>query len=369
MVSEGEGEGEDEVEGEGKDWFERAISGSDADVDVDARDGDDERSGAVEGDDSLGSDADADLGRSDRGGDVDGVGNGGDGLFDQDFATEFENAPSFETGADDGGFDVGGDLGEGGFGDLGGVTSESDAEGFDDAAVDSDIDRIALGIDGLDDMIQGGVPDRSLLVAVGSAGTGKTTFGMQFLDETLRNDGRAVFITLEESRERIVRSATEKGLPFDEYIETGRLAVVDLDPVEMANSLATIRSELPRLIDGFGASRLVLDSVSLLEMMYDDRATRRNQIYDFTRSLKRAGVTTMLTSEADQNDPYTSRYGIVEYLTDGVFILQYVRPSDFRKTRLAVEIQKLRDANHSRETKPYEITGEGISVYQQANIF
>jgi KaiC/GvpD/RAD55 family RecA-like ATPase len=48
---------------------------------------------------------------------------------------------------------------------------------------------------------------------------------------------------------------------------------------------------------------------------------------------------------------------------------EYVRPSDFRKTRLAVEIQKLRDANHSRETKPYEITGEGISVYQQANIF
>jgi KaiC/GvpD/RAD55 family RecA-like ATPase len=77
----------------------------------------------------------------------------------------------------------------------------------------------------------------------------------------------------------------------------------------------------------------------------------------------------MLTSEASDEHAYTSRHGIVEYLTDAVFVLQYVRPDDFRETRLAIEIQKIRDANHSRETKPYEITNEGISVYRQANIF
>ena len=59
----------------------------------------------------------------------------------------------------------------------------------------------------------------------------------------------------------------------------------------------------------------------------------------------------------------------MEYLTDAVFVLQYIRPDDFRETRLAIEIQKIRDANHSREKKPYEITDEGISVYQQANLF
>ncbi|MEF8758124.1 MAG: ATPase domain-containing protein, partial [Halobacteriales archaeon] len=116
-------------------------------------------------------------------------------------------------------------------------------------------------------------------------------------------------------------------------------------------------------------SRLVLDSVSLLEMMYENRARRRNEIYDFTRSLKDAGVTTLLISEASEDTPYASRYGIVEYLTDAVFVLKYVRPSDFRETRLAVEIQKIRNANHSRETKPYDITDEGIEVHRQATIF
>ncbi|NGM68424.1 KaiC domain-containing protein [Natronolimnobius sp. AArcel1] len=238
-----------------------------------------------------------------------------------------------------------------------------------DADVDSALSRIDLGVEGLDRMIQGGVPERSLMVAIGSAGTGKTTFGLQFLDHALEDGESAVFITLEESRQRVIDSATEKGFPFDEYVAEDRLAIVDLDPVEMTNSLASIRNELPRLIEDFDASRLVLDSVSLLEMMYDDRAKRRNEIYDFTRALKEAGVTTLLTSEAAEDTPYASRHGIVEYLTDAVFVMQYVRPDDFRETRLAIEIQKIRDANHSREKKPYELTDDGISVYQQANLF
>lgn len=243
-------------------------------------------------------------------------------------------------------------------------TGEYDAE-----PTDTDRPRIAVGIDGLDAMIEDGIPQRSLIVAIGGAGTGKTTFGQQFIHKGITNGKNCVFITLEESKDQIINSATEKGWAFDEYHANNELAVVDIDPIEMANSLQSIRNELPRLIENFNADRLVLDSVSLLEMMYDDQATRRTEIYDFTRSLKASGVTTLLTSEASEDTPFASRHGIIEYLTDAVLILRYVRPEDFRETRLAVEIQKIRDANHSRETKPYEITDHGINVYRQANIF
>ena len=267
-----------------------------------------------------------------------------------DFATAFQNAPS-----------------PGDFGDS--PATGSMGTDFENEDFESDIPRIDIGIDGLDAMIQGGIPQRSLMVALGDAGTGKTTFALQFLVHGLEQDERAVFIALEENRERIIDTADEKGWDFSDYVATGQLAVVDLDPVEMANSLTSIRSELPGLVSDFGATRVVLDSVSLLEMMYDDQATRRNEIYDFTTSLKAAGVTTMLTSEAAKTTPHRSRFGIIEHLTDAVLVLRYVRPDDFRETRLAVEIQKIRDANHSRELKPYEITDEGISVYRQANIF
>jgi len=287
------------------------------------------------GGDPLGSEsgpADADAGSP-------GDGDGG-GLFDDDFATAFESAGS-------GGGDSGSDFEE---------------------EFESDIPRVDIGIEGLDQMIQGGIPQRHLIVTIGSAGTGKTTFGLQFLHHGLRNGENAVFLTLEQSHDAILDTASDRGWGFEEYEEQGQLAIVDLDPVEMANSLDNIRGELPALIEKFDADRLVLDSVSLLEMMYDDQSRRRTEVFDFTRSLKQAGVTTMLVSEASETNPFASRHGIIEYLTDAVFILQYVR-SDTSETRLAVEIQKIRNANHSRETKPYEITNDGISVYQQANIF
>ncbi|MFP9059564.1 KaiC domain-containing protein [Natrialbaceae archaeon A-chndr2] len=335
-----------------EDWFERAIGegASEGKGDAEQSDATDAEMGTERGDA-----ADEDETRD--------VGASSEPLFDDDFGSALEGVELPDLDDADGSGDA-----IAGFEALDfdlGPQGESDF----DAELETNLPRIDLGIDGLDRMIHGGVPERSLIVAMGSAGTGKTTFGLQFLNHGLAQGERAVYFTLEESRNRVINSATEKGFPFDEYIEEERLAVVDIDPIEMANSLTSIRNELPRLIEEFGASRLVLDSVSLLEMMYDDRAKRRNEIYDFTRSLKKAGVTSLLTSEASESSPYASRYGIVEYLTDAVFVLQYVRPDDFRETRMAVEIQKIRDANHSRDKKPYEITEDGISVYQQANLF
>jgi KaiC domain protein len=291
-----------------------------------------------------------------------GAGGFGDGF--EDFATAFENAPTPGGGLEgDEEFGVDEGFAEG-FDDDGGFGS-----GFDDEEFDSDIDRVNVGIEGLDEMILGGVPERSLIAAVGGAGTGKTTFGLQFVTHGLERGERCVYITLEETRSRIVDTADEKGWELSSYAADGDLAVVDIDPVEMANSLESISADLSALVEEFGASRLVLDSVSLLEMMYDEPSRRRSEVFEFSRALKSAGVTTMVTSEASAESAYTSRYGIIEYLADAVFVLQYVRPSDFQETRLALEIQKIRDANHSRETKPYEITGDGISVYRQANIF
>ena len=326
----------------GDDWFESGDvdSSEDAGSGEEGRSDDDFADGDEPGTD--GSEAAFDSGPEDAPEMAD---------FEAAFGMDAEDAPemadfeaAFDAGSDDG-----------------------DASGFDQE-FDSDLPRLDLGIRGLDEMIQGGVPKRSLMVVMGSAGTGKTTFGLQFLNHGLEAGERGIYITLEESQEAIRNAGVEKGWSFDEYVDDDRLAVVDLDPVEMANSLTSIRNDLPRLIEEFGADRLVRDSGSRLEMMYNDQAKRRTEVFDFAKSLKEAGVTTMVTSEVSDTDDYTSKYGIIEYLTDAVFVLQYVR-TEFQETRLAVEIQKIRNANHSRETKPYEITGEGISVYRQANIF
>jgi len=372
-------------DGSDDDWFESALD----DEDGDSEQTDTDDTSAIQPESDAAESTSADTGPFDAGGD-DGQSkrSGGDSPFDDDggtpFSEESDSSPfddggddpfSSESGASDTDAGSSGDDGGGGlFDDDFATAFESAGSGDGDSGSDfeeefeSDIPRVDIGIEGLDQMIQGGIPQRHLIVTIGSAGTGKTTFGLQFLHHGLRNGENAVFLTLEQSHDAILDTASERGWGFEEYEEQGQLAIVDLDPVEMANSLDNIRGELPALIEKFDADRLVLDSVSLLEMMYDDQSRRRTEVFDFTRSLKQAGVTTMLVSEASENNPFASRHGIIEYLTDAVFILQYVR-SDTGETRLAVEIQKIRNANHSRETKPYEITNDGISVYQQANIF
>ena len=407
---------------DGDDWFEDALADEEseksADGDGDAETSDDSGDGAdpfadgesafeapdTDGADSAErSDAATQFGEADDGAALDDEGplrDSGDGPDDggneatafgdtgTDDASAFgdtgtDDASAFgDTGTDDDPFGDTGSVDESAFGDSGGDglfdDDFADAMGgvgggdadFEDEDFESDIPRLDLGIEGLDNMVQGGIPLRHLIVIVGGAGTGKTTFGLQFLQHGLEKEDtdRGVFITLEQTYEDIMATAEERGWEFERHEEEGNLAVIDLDPVEMANSLDNIRGELPELIEDFDADRFVLDSVSLLEMMYDDVSRRRTEVFDFTQSLKEAGVTTVLTSEANEDNPYASRHGVIEYLTDAVFLLRYVR-SETQETRLAVEIQKIRNANHSRETKPYEITMDGISVYEQANIF
>jgi len=279
-----------------------------------------------------------------------------DGAFGDDGDTSFEDA--FDAGAEGGG---------GGFDDTFSGESHAPEEGTSERIIDAE-ERIDLGVDGLDEMIRGGVPEDSTLCIIGGPGAGKTTFGMQFIAQGLRNDENCVYFTLEQEVEDIVSTGDVRGWEFGEHIDDS-LAVVQMHPIEVASSLRSIRNELPRMISEFGASRVVFDSITLVEMMFQDRATGRNQIFRFLEELADAGATTLVTSEADDDDPYSSRYGVVEYLSDAVFVLQYIRTDNSSETRLALEITKMRDTSHSREVKPYELTDEGIVVYSGATIF
>ncbi|MDY6774644.1 MAG: KaiC domain-containing protein [Halobacteria archaeon] len=229
--------------------------------------------------------------------------------------------------------------------------------------------RIRTGVNGLDEMIDRGIPRGSMIATVGSPGTGKTTFGMQFIHEGLSNGEKCVFFALEQTEDSVRSTADSMGWEFSRYEDEGSLEIVHMNPVEVATSLNSIRNELPRMLTDFGASRVVFDSVTLIEMMFDTAGERRNQVFRFGKSLKDAGITVLMTSEASDDDAYKSKYGIIEYLADAFVVLRYVREEGGSGTRMAVEIVKIRDTSHSRSIRPYELTSEGIEVYSRASIF
>lgn len=92
-------------------------------------------------------------------------------------------------------------------------------------------------------------------------------------------------------------------------------------------------------------------------------------MFKFTEFLRDMDANFLLTSETSTTDSYASKYGLIEYLTDTVIVLRYIRPTDLTEVHTAIEVVKMRRSNHSREIKPYEILQDRVNVYNEASVF
>ncbi|MBE0517678.1 MAG: KaiC domain-containing protein [Thermoplasmata archaeon] len=229
--------------------------------------------------------------------------------------------------------------------------------------------RVKTGVDGLDEMLQGGFPENHIVVLMGSFGTGKTTFGLQYLIEGLKNGESCMFISLEEDRESITKNAASYGWDLEKAIETKKLGLFKLEPSDAKTTVTRIKSDLPKFIKTFGAKRVVIDSVSLLNMMFTDDTERRSNLFNLCQLLRSTGATALLTAEVRDDNPRSSRDGLAEYTADGVVLLQSDENRDGGEVQLTIRVLKMRRTSHSRRVKPYSISDKGITVHAGADVF
>ncbi len=230
------------------------------------------------------------------------------------------------------------------------------------------IERVKSGIDGLDDMLKGGIPKGHVFTVMGAFGTGKTTFSLQYLWNGLQNDESGIFITLEEDRDAVIETGLSYGWDFRPFIENEKLAVEKLKPADAQATISKIQSELPKFIDNFNAERIAIDSVSLLNMMSDTNKEKRERLFSLCQMIKDTGATALFTAEVKDDNPTSSRDGLIEYTTDGVILLRY-NQKDMQDVQLSVQVIKMRRIEHSRKIKPYLISDEGIKVQSEGAIF
>jgi len=229
-------------------------------------------------------------------------------------------------------------------------------------------ERVKMGILGLDDMLGGGLIPGSICAIIGTYGTGKTTFSLDFVWDGLTNGERVIYISLEEREERLLYYIKQKGWDVTPFLNTS-LFIIKLDPTDFNVANNRIKNELPKLIEEVKASRVVIDPISLFEDLFTSDSERRQEMYRFMEGLRDRNCTIMMTSETDRDNVFSSRHGLIEYLSDTVILLRYVRPSDLTDVHLALEVVKMRMSAHSREIKPYEITQDQVMVYSEANVF
>ncbi len=231
------------------------------------------------------------------------------------------------------------------------------------------ISRVKTGVDGLDEMLQGGLPENHIVAVLGSFGTGKTTLGLQFLVEGLRKSEPCIFISLEEDKDSILKNAEAFGWDLSGALDSKKLGLFKLEPSDAKTTIMRIKSELPKFVKSFGAKRVVLDSVSLLNMMFPDENERRSNLFNLCQLLRSTGATALLTAEVKDENPRSSRDGLAEYTADGVLLLQSDESREGGEIQLTLRILKMRRTSHSRRVKPYSITEKGIVVHAGADVF
>ncbi len=223
-------------------------------------------------------------------------------------------------------------------------------------------------MDGLDALLGGGVPRGHVITLVGSFGTGKTTFALQFLMQGLINGEKGVFISLEEDVESIIANAASFGWDLRSYVKDRRLHIVKLEPADAKTTVTRIKSELPDFIRRSGASRVAIDSISLLNMMFVDEADRRARLFGLCKHLRSTGATCLFTAEVKDDNPRSSRDGLVEYVSDGVIGLRF-NERENGEVQLVLQVIKMRRLRHPRSVKPYSITEQGLEVHGDMEVF
>ncbi len=228
---------------------------------------------------------------------------------------------------------------------------------------------IKIGIAGLDEMLCGGIPEGHTVAVLGSPGTGKSTFVLQFIYTGLKDDENCVYLSLEESEQNLIKTAIMFGWDLKPYIENRKLTLVNLNTLNFKAMINRFEGDLPKLLKSMNIRRLAIDPITLYEMIYDTESERRDHIFNFAQVIKETGVTAVMTSEISKENPYYSKYGLLEYITDGVIILRQVRHADLGAVTTFIEVLKMRHVDHSKEIKPYSITKNGIVVHSGSGVF
>jgi circadian clock protein KaiC len=225
--------------------------------------------------------------------------------------------------------------------------------------------KTPTGIQGLDEITFGGLPEGRPTLICGSAGCGKTLMSIEFLvhGATQFNEP-GVFMAFEETEEDLRKNVASLGYDLKELSERKKL-VVDYVHIERSEIEETGEYDLEGLfvrlgyaIDSIGAKRVVLDTIESIFAGLPNPSILRAELRRLFRWLKDKGVTAIVTGE--RGDGTLTRQGLEEYVSDCVILLDHRVREQISTRRL--QIIKYRGSTHGTNEYPFLIDETGISV-------
>jgi circadian clock protein KaiC len=221
------------------------------------------------------------------------------------------------------------------------------------------------GIQGLDEITNGGLPQGRPTLICGGAGSGKTLLAASFLlNGVVRYGEPGVLMTFEETTEELASDLASLGYDLGQLVAAGNL-IVDYVRVERAEIEETGEYDLEGLfvrlehaITAIGAKRIVLDTVESLFAGLSNPAILRAELRRLFRWLKDKGLTAVITGE--RGEYALTRQGLEEYVSDAVILLDHRVLEQVSTRRL--RIVKYRGSHHGTNEYPFLIDRDGLSV-------
>ena len=222
-------------------------------------------------------------------------------------------------------------------------------------------DRVTTGVPGLDPLVGGGFWRGSTSLILGTTGAGKTSFGLQFIVEGLRQGESVLYVNFQENPVELQRH-------FDAVVGDRRLTEAELRglhlvykfPIEM--HIDSIVEDVMAAVKRDGVRRVVIDAVDDLEQVAESPKRLQDFLFSIAETFMLHKVTTLLTLEGGFEELH-SQGGIpfrVSQLSDTLVTLT----NDVRhpERRRLLRVVKSRNSDHTEAAHPIELGASGVRV-------
>ncbi len=233
------------------------------------------------------------------------------------------------------------------------------------------MEAVRTGIPGMDNLFSaGGFPRGNSILLIGGPGSGKSIFGMQYLYSGAREyEEPGIYITFEETPEKIKRNMLAFGWDLDELEKEEKLIIMDAVTYRISGDVdeETLRSgldvdnliaNLDDAISATGAERVVIDSLSVMGLYAHDEFEKRTKLLRLSNLLSMRRVTSLVITEARSADIGIKEFPIETFMFDGVITLRLDTETQERR----ISIRKMRGTKHVIGSFKFAITDRGIEL-------
>jgi len=220
-------------------------------------------------------------------------------------------------------------------------------------------------IEGLDQILQGGLPTGRTTLMIGGPGSGKSLFGLEFLYRSALAGEPGIFISFEERAESLKNNAATLGWQLAPMEQAGKLFLLEgrIDPRAVITGDFGIQSFfaiLDHKLKAMGAKRVVIDALDVLMRLINDSRREQDELVALHQWLAERDVTALLTVKAPREGQLERNYDFLDYLADCVIQLDNRMLGQLSTRRLRVV--KYRGSGFGSNEYPFVIGSPGITL-------